>query len=811
MKHLTKIIITLILITPLVNGFSQSNGDFRTKWGDNWTNVNSWEMFNGTQWINANRYPTSNDGVITITGWTIVNDNITADQIVVTNNGAIEIKAGKTLTLNHEVSSTYDLLCEGFLQVKGNFIMSQNTKVIISKTSWITGAFTMNQGSILTLPAEFSIEGGNMNVNNATINSTYIFNLWKSSTFNANSGSTINFKDLTIGDNSEFISETNINLSGAFKYYSSKDFSITGDFVNNGGFTYYGANSSELEIYGTFTNNANFVCGNLAIINGTFTNNSYAKFDTKNVEVYGEYYNKNKTEMVSGKNFIIKQGGLLDLTGGTNFYNGGTMNVYGTLNFGNSYMDGWGAFKTFNGSTLKIGSPDGIQHNTTTGNLRTDIWSRTFNDGTTFEYNGTTPQITGDELPSTIDKFVMSNLSTLTLTNNLSVRDEMTFNSGKVITNGKNFILGRDQNNPGNLFYNGGFVVGKLSRWVKKGQRAMVLYPLATLTQSRMVTVDFSTEPTAGGTIVVEFISNDPGINGGPYFDSGYEINRYAAEGYWNITQSGITGGSYSISLNAEGFAGVQNPSELRIMQKLTGQPEFTLTGTHIEGSGTISNPTAKRGGMTSFGMYAIAGNSSRNPLNGALPVELISFTSSVKDNEVTLNWSTAWEINNSGFEIYRKSAYEKEWKNLGFVKGNNNKQSQSDYSFKDKINGNGKFCYRLKQIDYNGNFEYFNLNNDVELNNPNKFSLSQNYPNPFNPVTMIDYRIPSDMNVTIAVFDISGKLVKNILNNEMKSAGFYSVEFNGSDLSSGTYIYKIIAKGNGQEFSESKKMILLK
>lgn len=811
MKHLTKIIITLILLTPFVSGYAQSNGDFRTKWGDNWTNVSAWQMFNGTQWVNASRYPTSNDGVITITGWTVVNENITADQIVVTSDGAIEVKAGKTLTLNHNASSTYDLQCGGNLQVKGDFVMTQNSKVTISKTSWITGGFTMNQGSMLTLPAEFSIEGGNMTVNNATINSTYIFNLWKSSIFNANSGSAINYKDLTIGDNSEFTSETNINLSGAFKYYSSKDFSITGDFVNNGGFTYYGANSSEFIVYGTFTNNANFVCGNLAIINGIFTNNNYVKFDNKNVEIYGEYYNKNKTEIISGKDFIIKQGGLLDLTGGTNFHNGGTMNVYGTLNFGNSFMNGWGPFKTFDGSTLKIGSPNGIQHNTTTGNLRTDIWARTFGDGTTFEYNGTAAQITGNELPATIDKFVMSNPTTLTLTNNLSVRDEMTFNSGKVITSGKTLILGRDQNNSGNLFYNGGYVVGQLSRWVKKGQRALMIYPIATLTQSRMAVVNFSSEPTVGGTLVVEFVSSDPGINGGPYFDNGYEINRYAAEGYWRISQSGLTGGTYSINLTAEGFNGVQNPSELRIMQKLSGQPEFTLTGSHIDGSGTIGNPTAKRTGLTSFGMYAIAGNSSRNPLNGALPVELISFASSVKDNEVTLNWATAWEINNSGFEVYRKTANENEWTMLGFVKGNNNTQSQSNYIYKDKINGSGKFSYKLKQIDYNGNFEYFALSNDVDLTNPTKFSLSQNYPNPFNPVTKIDYRIPLNMNVTIAVFDMTGKLVKNIANNEMKTAGFYSVEFNGSELSSGTYIYRIIAKGNGQEFSESKKMILVK
>ena len=132
-----------------------------------------------------------------------------------------------------------------------------------------------------------------------------------------------------------------------------------------------------------------------------------------------------------------------------------------------------------------------------------------------------------------------------------------------------------------------------------------MLYPVATLTNSRMALVNFSTEPTVGGTLVVEFVNTDPGINGGPYFDNGYEVNRYAAEGYWNITQTGLTGGTYSINLTAEGFNGVQNPSELRIMQKLSGQPEFTFTGTHVEGSGSISNPTAKK--TTSFPGFASA------------------------------------------------------------------------------------------------------------------------------------------------------------------------------------------------------------
>ena len=89
---------------------------------------------------------------------------------------------------------------------------------------------------------------------------------------------------------------------------------------------------------------------------------------------------------------------------------------------------------------------------------------------------------------------------------------------------------------------------------------------------------------------------------------------------------------------------------------------------------------------------------------------------------------------------------------------------------------------------------------------NPNVFSLSQNYPNPFNPVTVINYSIPENSVINIKVYDILGREVKHLV-NEYKPAGNYSVSFDGSNLSSGVYFYKLEA-GN---FSEIKKMILMK
>ena len=88
----------------------------------------------------------------------------------------------------------------------------------------------------------------------------------------------------------------------------------------------------------------------------------------------------------------------------------------------------------------------------------------------------------------------------------------------------------------------------------------------------------------------------------------------------------------------------------------------------------------------------------------------------------------------------------------------------------------------------------------------PKKFNLSQNYPNPFNPATKINFELPHDSKIKLSVYDITGKLASELV-NEQRAAGYYTVEFNGSNLASGMYFYRIEAG----DFSAAKKMILVK
>jgi len=185
------------------------------------------------------------------------------------------------------------------------------------------------------------------------------------------------------------------------------------------------------------------------------------------------------------------------------------------------------------------------------------------------------------------------------------------------------------------------------------------------------------------------------------------------------------------------------------------------------------------------------------------IPVELVSFAAQVSDEGVLLTWKTATEINNSGFEI-EKSFDSESWNKIAFVEGNNGSEITS-YSYLDKNIEASNVFYRLKQIDFDGTFEYSNII-EVVVDNPTKFELEQNYPNPFNPTTVIKFRLPQTANVELAVYNLLGQKVAELVNGKLE-AGYYSFNFDASNLSNGIYFYELKADNN----RSVKKMILQK
>ncbi len=188
------------------------------------------------------------------------------------------------------------------------------------------------------------------------------------------------------------------------------------------------------------------------------------------------------------------------------------------------------------------------------------------------------------------------------------------------------------------------------------------------------------------------------------------------------------------------------------------------------------------------------------------LPVELTSFIATATAEGVLLNWTTATEINNQGFEIERSSDGV-EFYTVGFVQGAGTSTERREYVYTNKVDYKGGeiFYYRLKQIDLDGGVQYSNIV-EIEFNVPKDFVLHQNYPNPFNPSTTIKYAVPKTSLVSIKVYDLTGQEVASLV-NEMKDAGTYEVKFDARNLASGVYIYKMSA----DNFTSVKKLNLLK
>jgi hypothetical protein len=197
------------------------------------------------------------------------------------------------------------------------------------------------------------------------------------------------------------------------------------------------------------------------------------------------------------------------------------------------------------------------------------------------------------------------------------------------------------------------------------------------------------------------------------------------------------------------------------------------------------------------------------------LPVELTSFVSTANGRQVNLNWETMNEINSCKYVIDRAAVNTKDktttWESIGTIPAAGSSNSPKKYSYADKNLQTGKYQYRLKMIDKDGSYKFSDIV-ETEIALPKNFELSQNYPNPFNPSTKIDYQVPVDAKVVMEVYNIAGQKVVDLVNQE-QSAGYYTVDFGSSKLSSGVYVYRIVAsdKVTGNVFSSIKKMMLLK
>ncbi|MBS1494681.1 MAG: choice-of-anchor J domain-containing protein [Bacteroidetes bacterium] len=309
--------------------------------------------------------------------------------------------------------------------------------------------------------------------------------------------------------------------------------------------------------------------------------------------------------------------------------------------------------------------------------------------------------------------------------------------------------------------------------------------------------INFERSKTAPTTLV----SPEIAVNAAATSPSGAVLQptHVSPDGYYTLSYDYSNQATYDLSIDITGYTGVADADKLYIVKRADANASWVCLNTTRVGNVLTAS------GITGFSQFAIAGD-----VDNPLPVELSSFTSIVNVRNVNLKWSTVFEQNNAGFDIERKAVTSEVWTKIGNVSGNGNSTIARNYSYSDNNLQTGKYNYRLKQIDHNGNFQYYGLAGEVVVGVPSNFALSQNYPNPFNPSTKINYDLPFDSKVSIRIFDMTGREMSQIV-NQTQPAGYYTVQFNASSLSSGIYFYSINAEGGNKSFVKSMKMVLVK
>jgi Secretion system C-terminal sorting domain len=255
------------------------------------------------------------------------------------------------------------------------------------------------------------------------------------------------------------------------------------------------------------------------------------------------------------------------------------------------------------------------------------------------------------------------------------------------------------------------------------------------------------------------------------------------------------TGGNLLIELSLTGITGTTDQS---VDAVFFTDPSFGTLFSACWGDGYNANS----GFMGNFAIIHLKAED-------VVPVELTSFTAASSENRIELNWITGTETNNKGFEIERSRRLKIEdqirWEKIGYVGGYGTTTEKHSYSYIDENLSDGTYSYRLKQIDFDGTYNYSNIV-EVNLNQRVEFSLRQNYPNPFNPTTKIEYTIPQDGVVKIKVFNLLGQEVASLVNG-LQTQGTHDVTFDADKISSGIYYYRLEAGNNVMV----KKMMLIK
>ncbi|HRU91457.1 MAG TPA: T9SS type A sorting domain-containing protein [Candidatus Marinimicrobia bacterium] len=713
---------------------------YRSKATGNWGDNSTWESSTDQMtWSDASSTPTSNDYTITIkNGHTVtINSSVTIDQVTVENGGTLA--TGSNMTVN-----------DG----SGDDITVQNGGIIIYSSQP-----TYNSGSIIRINT-----GGILRISATGLT----------------------------GSTAVIHATSHIYESGSIlEYTPTSSFSASG-------ITYFpNVDENTIPIF-RITALTSLVGGaNPTVINGIIevasgVNFSWSGAGTKTfrngIKVYG-----NMSQGTSGQFIISATTAEISGTGTASLGSGGlsiagNVTLSAILDCGAYAITGSGALIVSDDATLKIGSPDGLN-----GNVQT-TGSNSFSSSAHYIFNGTSAQVTGSMLPTTVQNLTINNSNGLSLSRSMIISNTLTMTSGNIITSSNTLTLGEDASSYGNLSRTSGTVIGNFERWFAPGTNSNFIFPVGTESNYRPVTISTAGVAT-GGKILVSHTDGSGGTNlSSTIEDDEYTINR-RSNMYWTLTGNGISGGTYDLSIDADGQEGISDPAKIRLINSTDGNT-FSLVGTHSDGNGTVFNRTGISIGT--FDRFYLGSDLKDN----SLPISLTSFTAQSRSQSVVLSWTTESEIENLGFIIEKQKKEDGRWAEIASyamneaLQGHGSTSEAHEYFYTDAAVIPGTtYLYRLGDVDYKGKVTWHKaVEVKVEAENsqvPLVFGLKSAYPNPFNPSVTIPYSLTEDGQMSLKVYNLRGQLVETLV-NAYALKGAYSYTWQPDNLSAGIYLVRL-------------------
>ncbi|MFQ5570350.1 MAG: T9SS type A sorting domain-containing protein [Rhodothermales bacterium] len=489
----------------------------------------------------------------------------------------------------------------------------------------------------------------------------------------------------------------------------------------------------------------------------------------------------------SGATLEFTSGDFGDLAGGTTF----NFNANSTVNFSGgavtfSYPDGDSGATAdtdvdnllkLSGSGTKTYSGDLTINATLTicGSASLSVTgSLVYN--STLEYNGTSAQTMGGEWPASNGptSLIVNNAAGVIMTGNRTLSSGITMTSGNLDTGIYTLDLGTT-----------GSITGETDskRIIGAVQATRTVSGAETFGNLGFAFAAGGTDPDAA--VTVKRISGTSGI---VKIGSNESIARK-----FDVTYAGS---NFSKALTFSWLPSEDNGKTLESMElwRFGGDwDKISLTPQDASSTRSVTET------ITRFSLYTVS--DAFNPL----PVELVSFDAVADRTDILLNWETASETNNAGFEVQMAVA-DTVFEALTFVEGAGTTLDPQMYSYRVADMEPGAHVFRLKQIDFDGTFEYSPLV-EIIIELPEVYALSAAYPNPFNPQTQFTLSVAREQAVRVEVYDVMGRRIATLFDGVLRANQAHPFAFDASSLPSGLYFYRAI----GETFTETRSMVLQK